>query len=212
MCAVGRRLRIGIGVALVVLGLFATVGGVALVSLVGADGSIGLAPTRLIGSGYAITLPQVDVPSLPDGQHVRLDVSLQPGDRPLFLGIGPTSDVNAYLRDVPIDVIEQIDQPGAASTSPINGNAQPAAPEAQPFWAISATGDAPSISWTAQPGEWTLVVMSTPPRRPVNVTASGSVTLPVLGPLGFVLLAIAVAVLGAGAWMIVRAARRPPAS
>jgi hypothetical protein len=207
MCAVGRRLRIGIGVALVVLGLFATVGGVALVSLVGADGSVGLAPTRLIGSGYAITLPQVDVPSLPDGQHVRLDVSLQPGDRPLFLGIGPTSDVNAYLRDVPIDVIEQIDQPGAASTSPINGNAQPAAPEAQPFWAISATGDAPSISWTAQPGEWTLVVMSTPPRRPVNVTASGSVTLPVLGPLGFVLLAIAVAVLGAGAWMIVRAAR-----
>jgi hypothetical protein len=41
----------------------------------------------------------------------------------------------------------------------------------------------------------------------VNVTASGSVTLPILGPLGFVLLAIAVAVLGAGAWMIVRAAR-----
>jgi hypothetical protein len=207
MCAVGRRLRIGIGVALVVLGLFATVGGVALVSLVGADGSIGLAPTRLIGSGYAITLPQVDVPSLPDGQHVRLDVSLQQGDRPLFLGIGPTSDVDAYLRDVPIDVIEQIDQPGAASTSPVNGNAQPAAPEAQPFWAITATGDAPSISWAAQPGEWTLVVMSTPPRRPVNVTASGSVTLPILGPLGFVLLAIAVAVLGAGAWMIVRAAR-----
>jgi len=207
MCAVGRRLRIGIGVALVVLGLFATVGGVALVSLVGADGSIGLAPTRLIGSGYAITLPQVDVPSLPDGQHVRLDVSLQQGDRPLFLGIGPTSDVDAYLRDVPIDVIEQIDQPGAASTSPVNGTAQPAAPEAQPFWAITATGDAPSISWTAQPGEWTLVVMSTPPRRPVNVTASGSVTLPILGPLGFVLLAIAVAVLGAGAWMIVRAAR-----
>jgi hypothetical protein len=212
MCAVGRRLRIGIGIALVVLGLFATVGGVALVSLVGADGSVGLAPTRLIGSGYAITLPQVDVPSLPDGQHVRLDVSLEEGDRPLFLGIGPTSDVDAYLRDVPIDVIEQIDQPGAATTSPVTGNAEPAAPEAQPFWAISATGDAPSISWTARPGEWTLVVMSTPPRRMLDVTATGSVTLPILGPLGFVLLAIAVAVLGAGAWMIVRAARRPPAS
>jgi hypothetical protein len=46
----------------------------------------------------------------------------------------------------------------------------------------------------------------------LDVTATGSVTLPILGPLGFVLLAIAVAVLGAGAWMIVRAARRPPAS
>ena len=212
MCAVGRRLRIGIGVTLVVLGLFATVGGVALVSLVGADGSIGLDPTRLIGSGYAITLPQVDVPSLPDGQHVRLDVSLQQGDRPMFLGIGPTADVNAYLRGVPIDVIEQIDQPGAASTSPVIGDAQPAAPQTQPFWAITATGDAPSISWTAQPGEWTLVVMATPPHRTLDVTATGSVTSPILGPLGFVLLAIAIAVLGAGAWMIVRAARRPPVS
>jgi hypothetical protein len=207
MGAVGRRLRIGIGVALVVLGLFATVAGVALVVLVGADGSVGLAPTRLIGSGYAITLPQLDVPNLPDGQRVRVDVALQQGDRPMFLGIGPTTDVDAYLRDVPIDVIEQIDQPGAARTSSVAGDAQPAAPEAQAFWAITATGDAPSISWTAQPGEWTLVVMATPPHRPVNVTATGSVTLPILGPLGFVLLAIAIAVLGAGAWIIVRAVR-----
>jgi hypothetical protein len=204
---VGKRLRIAIGVALVVLGVFATVGGVALVALVGADGSVGLAPTRLIGNGYAITLPQLDVPSLPAGQHVTLDVSLQPGDRPMFLGIAPSNDVNAYLRDVPIDVIEQIDQPGAARTSSVGGDAQPAPPEAQPFWAITATGDAPSISWTAQPGAWTLVVMATPPHRPLDVTATGSVTLPILGPLGFVLLAIALAVLGAGAWVIVRAAR-----
>jgi hypothetical protein len=207
MSAVGRRLRIGIGVALVVLGLFATVAGVALVVLVGTDGSVGIGPTRLIGSGYAITLPQLDVPSLPGGQHVRVDVALQQGDRGMFLGIGPTADVDAYLRGVPIDVIEQIDQPGAARTSSVTGDAQPSAPEAQPFWAITATGDAPTISWTAQPGEWTLVVMATPPHRPVNVTATGSVTLRILGPLGFVLLGIALAVLGAGAWIIVRAVR-----
>jgi hypothetical protein len=207
MCGVGRRLRIAIGVTLVVLGVFATVGGAALVSLVGADGSVGIAPTRLIGSGYAITLPQLDVPSLPAGQHVTLDVSLQQGDRAMFLGIAPSDAVDGYLRNVPIDVIEKIDQPGAARTSGVTGNAQPAAPEAQPFWVISAAGDAPSISWTAQPGAWTLVVMATPPHRPLNVTATGSVTLPILGPLGFVLLAIALAVLGVGAWIIVRAAR-----
>jgi hypothetical protein len=207
MCGVGRRLGIAIGVALVVLGVFATVGGAALVALVGADGSVGIAPTRLIGSGYAITLPQLDVPSLPAGQHVTLDVSLQHGDRPMFVGIAPSSAVDTYFRGVPIDVIEQIDQPGAARTSSVPGDAQPTSPEAQPFWAISATGDAPSISWTAQPGAWTLVVMATPPHRPVNVTATGSVTLPILGPLGFVLLAIALGVLGVGAWVIVRAAR-----
>jgi len=194
-------------VALVVLGVFATVAGVALVVLVGADGSVGISSTQLIGSGYAITLPQLDVPSLPLGQHVTLTVSLQRGDRPLFLGIGPSPDVNAYFRDVPIDVIEQLDQPGAARTSSVTGDAEPAPPESQTFWAISTSGDAPSLSWTAQPGAWTLVVMAAQPHRPVDVTATGSVTLPILGPLGYVVLAIAVAVLGAGAWIIVRAAR-----
>jgi hypothetical protein len=208
---VGRGVRIAIGVALVVLGLFATVAGVALVVLVGTDGSVGIAPTRLVGSGYAITLPQLDVPSLPGGEHVQLDVGLQPSDRRLFLGVGPTDAVNTYLRGVPIDVIEQIDQPGAARTSPVDGDAQPAPPDVQSFWAITASGDAPSISWTAQPGEWTLVVMAARPDRPLDVTATGSVTLPILGPLGFVVLAIAIAVLALGAWVVVRAARRPPA-
>jgi len=206
---VGKRVRIAIGVALVVLGLFATVAGVALVVLVGADGSVGITSTQLIGSGYAITLPQLDVPSLPAGQHVTLDVSLQQSDRPMFLGIAPSPDVDAYLRDVPIDVIEQLDQPGAARTSSVTGDAQPSAPASQPFWVITATGDAPSISWKAQPGEWTLVVMAAQPHRPIDVTATGSVTLPLLGPLGFVVLGIAIAVLGAGAWIIVRAARTP---
>ncbi|MFL5791789.1 MAG: hypothetical protein ACJ76A_09810 [Actinomycetota bacterium] len=205
----GRRLRIVIGVALVVLGLFATVAGVALVVLVGADGSVGISPTRLIGSGYAITLPQLDVPSLPDAQHVRFDVALEPADRAMFLGIAPTDAANAYLRNVPIDVIEQIDQPGAARTSSVQGDAQPAPPVGQPFWTITATGTNPSISWTAQPGEWTLVVMAERPNRPVDVTATGSVTVPILGPLGFVVLAIALVVLGVGAWVVVRAARRP---
>ena len=60
--------------------------------------------------------------------------------------------MDAYLHDVPIDVIEQIDQPGAATTSTVTGNASPRRPAGQPFWAITAAGDAPSLSWTAQPG------------------------------------------------------------
>jgi hypothetical protein len=209
MCAVKRGVRIAIGVTLVVLGLFATVGGIALVALGGADGSVGIAPTRLIGNGYAITLPQVDVPSLPGGERVRLDVSLQAGDRPMFLGIGPTALVDGYLHNVPIDVIEQIDQPGAARTSSVQGDAQPAPPGDQPFWSITATGNAPSLSWTADPGDWTLVVMAARPHSPLDVTVTGSVTVPILGPLGFVLLGVAVAVLTLGAWIVVRATRMP---
>jgi hypothetical protein len=181
---VGRRVKIAIGVALVVLGVFATVAGAALVVLVGPDGSVGIS-TRLIGDGYAVTLPQLDVPRLPDGQHVTFRIALEPGSTPMFL-----------------------DQPGAARTTSVPGTDAPAPPAAQSFWVITATGAEPSLDWTAQPGAWTLVVMAEQPRRSVNVTASGSVTIPILGPLGFVVLGIALAVLGLGVWITVRAARR----
>jgi hypothetical protein len=203
---VGRRVKIAIGVALVVLGVFATVAGAALVVLVGPDGSVGLS-TRLIGDGYAVTLPQLDVPRLPDGQHVRFRIALEPGSTPMFLGIGPTSAVDAYLRGVPIDVVDQLDQPGAARTSSVPGTNAPAPPAVQPFWVVTATGAGPSLDWSAQPGAWTLVVMAAQPQRSVNVTASGSVTIPILGPLGFVVLGIALGVLGLGVWITVRAAR-----
>jgi hypothetical protein len=203
---VGRRVKIIIGVALVVLGVFATVAGAALVVLVGPDGSVGIS-TRFIGQGYAVTLPQLDVPRLPDGQHVTFHIALEPGSSPMFLGIGPSPAVDAYLRGVPIDVVDQLDRPGAAGTSSVPGTTAPAPPAGQPFWVITATGAGPSLDWTARPGDWTLVVMRAQPQRTVNVAASGSVTIPILGPLGFVVLAIALAVLGFGVWITVREAR-----
>ena len=92
-----RRVRIVLGIAFVVLAP-----------------SIGIAPTRLLSSGYAVTLPQLNVPELPGDERLRLDVTVQPSDTPVFVGVGPTPAVDAYLRGAPIDVIEQIDWPGAA--------------------------------------------------------------------------------------------------
>lgn len=202
-----RQVRIGIGVLLVILGLFATVAGLAIVLLVGPDGSVGIPPTRLLSSGYAVTLPQLNVPRLPGDERLRLDVTVQPSDTPLFVGVGPTRTVDAFLDRVPIDVIEQIDWPGAARTVPVDGNARPARPGAQPFWVVTDRGDAPAVHWEAVPGDWTLVVMNEDARRSVDVTVLGSVTLPALGPIGFVLLAIALAMLGGGIWLAVRGVR-----
>jgi hypothetical protein len=204
---VSRQVRIAIGVVLVVLGLFATVAGGAIVVLVGPDGSIGIPPTRLLSSGYAVTLPQLNVPRLPGDERLRLDVSLQPSDAPAFIGIGPTAAVDVYLRRVPIDVIAQIDWPGAARTTPTTGRAKPSRPDRQPFWITSAQGDAPSLRWDAEPGDWTLVVMRADAERSVEVTAVGALTLPALGPLGFIVLAVAVLILGLGIWLTIRAAR-----
>jgi hypothetical protein len=204
---VRRRGRIAVGITLVVFGVFATVAGAAIVALVGLDGSVGIAPTRFIGSGVALTLPEVDVPALPGDRHPVLDASAAPGDDQLFIGVGRSADVDAYLRDAPIDVIEQIDWPGAARTEPVPGTATPAPPADTPIWVTSATGAAPSLHWVTQPGDWTLVVMRGDAQPSLDVTLSGRVMIPGLGPLGVVVLALALAVLGLGVWVTVRAAR-----
>lgn len=202
-----RGLRLFLGVVSVLVGLFAAVGGLAIVLLVGPDGSVGIPPTRLLSTGYAVTLPQLNVPRLPGGQRVIFDVALQRSDTPMFIGIGPSSAVDAYLHGVPIDVIEQIDWPGAARTTTVDGATRPEPPATQGFWTITARGAEPSIHWDATPGDWTLVVMAANAARSVDVTATGSATLGVLGPIGFIALAVALAILAVGVWTTVRAAR-----
>ena len=206
-----RRWRIVLGVALVLAGLFATIAGVAVVSLVGGDGSVGLPPTRVVAAGSAITLPQLDVPTLPWHASLVLDASLVEGDRAMFIGVGPSAEVNAYLRDVPIDVIEQIDWPGAARTTAIKGTAIPAPPESETFWVTSAQGRAPHLHWDALPGDWTLVIMAVEPTQPLDVTVTGSVTISALGPIGFAMMFVAIALLVTGVWITARAASHDPA-
>jgi hypothetical protein len=212
MTAVGKRGRgrLAVGIVLVILGLFATVAGVAIVVLVGPDGSVGLPPTRFLGTGVALTLPQLDVPRLPAGQEIVLDAAAAPSDVPLFIGIASSDDVAAYLRDAPVDVIQQIDWPGAARTERIAGSTMPAPPTDQPFWVISAQGTEPSLHWEAVPGDWTLVVMRTDAQTSLDVTLSGSVTIGGLGPTGIAVLVVALAILGLGIWLTARAAIARP--
>ena len=204
----GKRWRIVLGVALVLAGLCATIAGLAIALLVGTDGSIGLPPTRIVAAGTAITLPQLDVPELPRRASVVLDVALAESERPMFVGVGPSPLVNAYLRNAPIDVIEQIDWPGAARTTPIDGSATPAPPGRQTFWVASTTGRTPHLRWDATPGDWTLVIMAVEPAAPLDVTVTGSVTISILGPIGIGVLVVAIALLASGIWMMVRAAKR----
>jgi hypothetical protein len=203
-----RRWRIVLGVALVLAGLCATIAGLAIALLVGTDGSIGLPPTRIVAAGTAITLPQLDVPELPRRASVVLDVALEESERPMFVGVGPSAMVDAYLRDAPIDVIEQIDWPGAARTTPIEGSATPGPPGRQTFWATSTSGRTPHLRWEATPGDWTLVIMAVAPRSPLDVTVTGSVTISILGPIGIGVLVVAIALLASGIWLTVRAAGR----
>ncbi len=84
--------------------------------------------------------------------------------RPVFVGIGPASDVEAYLAGVPYDDIIDVnfdrnsvdyrrENAGEAST--------PAPPADQTFWVAQASGEAGQrLTWDLEPGRWAIVVMN----------------------------------------------------
>ena len=169
----GGRGRLVLGIALVLVGLFATVAGVAIVVLVGPDGSVGLRPTRLLSSGVALTLTQLDVPTLPAHQRIEIDVDAEPGDQPLFVGSAPRRPCDAYLDGAPIDMIVRIDWPGAARTESVGGTEPAVAPGRRTVLDRARRGHGAILSWRAEPATGRSSMMREDAQTSIDVTLSG---------------------------------------
>jgi hypothetical protein len=88
----------------------------------------------------------------------------------LFVGIGPTADVDGYLNGVGRAFVPGDTQDARLTEVP--GGAPPGPPAAQPFWTARSQGTgAQAVSWTPQPGTWSLVVMNADGSAGVAVTA-----------------------------------------
>ncbi|TMK59507.1 MAG: hypothetical protein E6G54_06535 [Actinobacteria bacterium] len=108
-----RGLKLGFGIPLVLLGLFMTIAGIALVVLVGSDGSFTLPATPATSSGHALVLEALDLSgSLPSSGSfaatVGVTVQENDGAGDVFVGIGPAVDVARYLDRVQLDRIVQV--------------------------------------------------------------------------------------------------------
>jgi hypothetical protein len=189
--------------------VIAALAGLLAIAAIGAGGTgIGLDRTQRDASGYLMTSStaySTSTYALVSGSYqagtskdvflardllgtVRVRVK---SPRPVFVGIGRESAVNAYLANV---AHAQGDTFGARSsefrTHP--GTASPASPTAQRFWSASATGTGQrTMTWSPQDGNWRIVVMNTDGSPGVSADVSVGARFPDL-------LTVAVAVLGAG--------------
>ena len=120
--------------------------------------------------------------------NVRVQVN---STRPVFIGIGPESAVNAYLANVAHVQGNRFDarnsdftaHPGAAPASP---------PFAQRFWGASSVGAGEqTLTWTPHNGNWRIVMMN----ADGSAAVSGDISIGARFPH---LLTIGIAVLGAG--------------
>jgi hypothetical protein len=214
MTPVKKGLKLGLGIPLLLIGFFVTMGGIALTALFGPDGTVAISDISLAGKGHAILLDGIlirdNIPS--DGGFsaaLTLDVR---SDTSIFVGVGPTDDVIAYLDGAAIDQVSEFNWPNDVRTEQIPGRGSPPPPGTQKFWSESDEGTGErTVKWTVTRGDWSVVVMNADGSPDVDVTASASLRLPVVGPLGIVLLVLGLGALVAGVLLTVSGAHTPGA-
>ncbi len=173
------------------------------------QGYVSTSSERFSSPARAITAEDLDVnsPGWVSGGWgtVRLRVA---SAKPLFVGVAPTRDVDAYLRGVERSELTDIEvDPFRARYDEHPGERRPAAPATQAFWTASGTSE---LRWHVRSGRWTVVVMNADGSPGVAAAINAGTKLSFLAPLAWTLLGGGlVFVLATGALMIF--ATRPPA-
>ncbi|MFE6506759.1 hypothetical protein ACFVDI_00275 [Nocardioides sp. NPDC057767] len=210
---------------LIAFGLIAGGGALAVASAQrDADGYLMTDETTISAAGYAITTETitietdagVDVPGRLIGDTKLVVTSAEEG--PLFVGLAPTAEVDAFLADVGHSTIDGFD--GRRPTYDVVDGGSPAMlPAEAGFWTASTSGTGTrTLTWEVESGDWTLVVMNADGHAPVTAEAAVGATLPALGTAigvllgsGGVLLLVALALLLGGLLSASRAEQRAPA-
>ena len=131
------------------------------------------------------------------------------GGRPVFLGIGPKAEVEAYLRGAAHDRMSGFDLDPFAVRYERTAGGLAVPPGAQPFWVATATGSGPrTLLWDKERGPWSAVVMNADGSAGVDVRADLGLRFGFLLPGGAVLLSAGL--LLAGAVVSARARGRQP--
>ena len=180
------------------LGFFAVLllaGGIALFSIDDerTDGYFTTATHTYSSPTRALTTQSLDVDTdAPDWLlstdtfgHVRIDPRSTDAAEPVFVGIAPTREVNAYLDQVQHDEITDLDlDPFTIDRSRHAGEGRPALPAAQTFWTASSVDGRP-LDWKVRSGEWSVVMMNADASPGVSVDASIGADAPFIRDLAW---------------------------
>jgi hypothetical protein len=167
-----------------VIGLALLVGGIAVLAAYAFgrdDGYFNSDRKQLQSATYAITTESIDLGAdefdwAPEKILGKVRVQVE-GDKPVFVGIGPDADVDRYLGNVAHD--ELVDFHGGRSEFDLyRGGAPRTPPSRQNFWVAYAEGSGEqALTWDAEFGRWTVVVMNADAARGINVKADAGIKL-----------------------------------
>ena len=138
--------------------------------------------------------------------EVRIRVTPTSPGPPLFVGIGPSTEVDRYLAGVNHTVITEF---WDEKVETVAGGQPRSAPATQDFWVASDTGrGARTLEWDPTDGSWTVVVMNADGRPGIDVGADLGARLPALPWIALGVLIAGAVFLAGGALLIAGAVRR----
>jgi hypothetical protein len=139
---------------------------------------------------------------------VRIRVTPEGSSSPLFVGIGPSSEVERYLAGTKHTLITDY---FGGKDELVDGGPSHSAPGAQRFWVASTSGPGEqSLFWKPKDGSWTAVVMNADGRPGISVHADLGARLSALPWITTGALVAGVVFLAGGVLLIVGAVRRRP--
>jgi hypothetical protein len=137
---------------------------------------------------------------------VRIRVTPASTGEPLFVGVGPSTDVDRYLAGVSRTVITEF---WGDKTETVAGGLPDSAPGSQDFWVASATGSGPqTVVWDPADGSWSVVVMNADGRPQIDVGADLGAKMPALPWIALGFLVAGAILMAGGALLIAGAIRR----
>ena len=219
------RTTIGLGIGLMLLGVFmAFNGGAALMESSPNEGEYRLAEVLTIDqSSRAVMTKDVELlrghykcysatpifrfSSAPDDVRVQGTAT---GSDPLFVGIAPADAAAEYLDGVAHDEITDwdcsMDEISDVVYVSNEGETDPVAPGTEGFWVASVSGSGEqTLDWTIESGEWALVIMNADGSPGVSADVRfGGLAPSGLAPLGWGSLAAGIGALIGGFVALVR--------
>jgi hypothetical protein len=145
-----------------------------------------------------------------DEQRGDLRIRARSADgRAVFIGIARSADVERYLRGVPLAIVRSGDgMPFDPAYRFVDGSARPETdPINESFWFAAASGTGrQSVTWDAEAGSWTAVVMNADGSPGVVVDAAVAARTALLLPVGVGLLAFAALAAFAGVALVLASA------
>jgi hypothetical protein len=217
----GRILLIVFGSILGLIGLGLLAGGGTLLwahqTQLDDDGYLTSRVLPFRADGSAVATENLDLTDIPGGPGRWADLRVRArgaGGAPLFVGIGPRSEVERYLDGVRYAEVTDVDLGDRrVSYRDLPGTRRPSPPGSEDFWVAQAQGaDTQTLTWGVDDGDWQIVAMNADGSAPVALTASLGVKFSYVVTAVVVLMVLGFLFLGGGVWMVVAGARgsRPP--